>query len=1159
MGAGSRILLLSAVVVGASCTQVGPEPKADVRVETAELTEIDGPAEAPLSLTATDGTGLELVALDVKSAVQAPLALTELRLTFENPLDRVIAGQFTIDLPAGAGLSRFAMKIDGHWQEGEVLEKQRAREIYDDFLHRRVDPALLQKQAGNRFSAKVFPIPARGRKELIISYTETLEGPQAPYRLPLRGLPKLGSFDVQVHVDEPDGSGGLSRRVVERHEQAFEPRGDLLVRTEGTPPTVALRGDAGVLVRTVVPGTATEADLTAITIAFDSSASRSAGYGARVRHLSDVMASLADVQPDLPVRVVAFDQSVDTVFEGTARSFGPPAVEALLGRRALGASNVEELFTALAEGPALSRLVVFSDGVATAGDRTLAGLREGLEALGERGLQRMDAVVDSRGGDTALMKALVTDVLPQPGAIARDDHAAATILRRLRRPMLADITPKVEGAERIWPASFNGVQPGDAVLLYAMDAPKGPIAVDFSGGHEDTVTVDPVKVPGPLINRALATAKIEALTLDHGAAEDEKDKAWLAEQITTQSKKWRIVSDFTAMLVLETDADYERYDIDRDATLDILTVGDDGATIVGASRKKTEHDDDEAGGDGRRRKSGLYARRGPEDGEGRMAGQGSNAGILGMMQQESGHFLASPYGGAFAVGNDDEDVWGGLTGSEVGEAFGVGGLGLVGSGGGGGGTASGGLGLGLSNGYGSFSRGRRVPTVRIERVRASKGLDGDIVRRIIRAHINEVRHCYNQVLDARPNARANVKLTLSISAEGRVVTTDSGTARGLPRSAHRCIESAVKRWKFPKPRGGVRVDATGTLTLRPLAPRHRRSRRSIGQRPPTYGVRDTRQSLAAIDAENVSPYTGRMKTVMDALSRGDTAAALDAASAWQRESPTDLVALLALGEALTAVGRRDDAARAYGSIIDLHSTDAPMLRYASARLTALRGYDALALDAAREARRQRPDHPSSHRTLAYALASTGAYEEALDVLSEGKQQRYASQYLEVQKILGDDGGIIGALWLDAEPSKKAAITAAIDDAGFTVAKGSATHFVLSWETDANDVDLHVYDGKGYHSDYRVRGLKSGGHLYADVTDGYGPESFTIAKKPTAYPYRIDVDYYRQGPMGYGLGSVQVIDRTDGVSMTLVPFILMNADGRVRVHTVQAPLSKRVPG
>jgi Ca-activated chloride channel family protein len=42
------------------------------------------------------------------------------------------------------------------------------------------------------------------------------------------------------------------------------------------------------------------------------------------------------------------------------------------------------------------------------------------------------------------------------------------------------------------------------------------------------------------------------------------------------------------------------------------------------------------------------------------------------------HYLASPYGGAFALGNDDADVWGGLQGAEIGEAVGVGGLGMAG-------------------------------------------------------------------------------------------------------------------------------------------------------------------------------------------------------------------------------------------------------------------------------------------------------------------------------------------------------------------------------------------------------------------------------------------------------------------------------------------------
>src|SRR5690606_20611372 len=94
---------------------------------------------APLSLTASDGTGLRLVSLDAQAVVAGPLAFTELRLRFENPLDRTIEGRFAITLPDGAAISRLAMRLNTGWQEAEVVELQQARRAYEDFLHRRQD------------------------------------------------------------------------------------------------------------------------------------------------------------------------------------------------------------------------------------------------------------------------------------------------------------------------------------------------------------------------------------------------------------------------------------------------------------------------------------------------------------------------------------------------------------------------------------------------------------------------------------------------------------------------------------------------------------------------------------------------------------------------------------------------------------------------------------------------------------------------------------------------------------------------------------------------------------------------------------------------------------------------------------------------------------
>src|ERR1041385_6628765 len=118
----------------------------------------------PFALTASDGSGLVLERLDAKAVVEGPLAFTELHLYFHNPEPRVREGTFEITLPPGAAVSRFAMENQGAFMEAEVVDKMLARRAYEDFLHRRQDPALLEKGAGNQFTARVFPIPADAEK-----------------------------------------------------------------------------------------------------------------------------------------------------------------------------------------------------------------------------------------------------------------------------------------------------------------------------------------------------------------------------------------------------------------------------------------------------------------------------------------------------------------------------------------------------------------------------------------------------------------------------------------------------------------------------------------------------------------------------------------------------------------------------------------------------------------------------------------------------------------------------------------------------------------------------------------------------------------------------------------------------------------------------------
>src|SRR6185437_10077830 len=158
-------------------TTIVPGPASLATIASPQIARSD--LEPPWSLTASDGSGLVLTRVQAKSVLQGPLAYTELHLWFHNPEARRREGTFQIHLPEHAAVSRFAMESDGQWLEAEVVEKQLARRAYDDFLHKRQDPALLEKAPGNQFTAKVFPIPPNADKHIVISYSQELPG--TPY------------------------------------------------------------------------------------------------------------------------------------------------------------------------------------------------------------------------------------------------------------------------------------------------------------------------------------------------------------------------------------------------------------------------------------------------------------------------------------------------------------------------------------------------------------------------------------------------------------------------------------------------------------------------------------------------------------------------------------------------------------------------------------------------------------------------------------------------------------------------------------------------------------------------------------------------------------------------------------------------------------------
>jgi hypothetical protein len=190
----------------------------------------------------------------------------------------------------------------------------------------------------------------------------------------------------------------------------------------------------------------------------------------------------------------------------------------------------------------------------------------------------------------------------------------------------------------------------------------------------------------------------------------------------------------------------------------------------------------------------------------------------------------------------------------------------------------------------------------------------------------------------------------------------------------------------------------------------------------------------------------------------------------------------------------------------------------------------LAIDTYRRAATDRPDQVTGHRLLAYALVRANDVAGPFTAILRGVDEKTPDdRYRGADRVFRRDAGMIAAAAI-AHGGDRAAISKQLANRHLELFTARSERVLLYWETDANDVDLHLRDAHGNHAWYSHLPMASGGELYADITTGYGPECFEIVGAASAGPYDIGVHYYRQGPMGYGMGLVQIV-RFDGRDFT----------------------------
>src|SRR5205823_4674604 len=112
---------------------------------------------------------LAMVDHQVRITIDDQVAETRVEQTFRNHTARALEATYVFPVPKGASVRKFTMWINGKETAGEMVEADKARQIYTDIVRRTQDPGLLEYMGNNLMRLKVFPVPAQADQKVALT------------------------------------------------------------------------------------------------------------------------------------------------------------------------------------------------------------------------------------------------------------------------------------------------------------------------------------------------------------------------------------------------------------------------------------------------------------------------------------------------------------------------------------------------------------------------------------------------------------------------------------------------------------------------------------------------------------------------------------------------------------------------------------------------------------------------------------------------------------------------------------------------------------------------------------------------------------------------------------------------------------------------------
>jgi Ca-activated chloride channel family protein len=526
-------------------------------------------------------------------------AVTKVEQVFVNSSNRQLEAHYVFPLPKGAALQDFYLWINGKKTKGEMLEKQKATDIYEGIVRRLQDPGLLEYVDSDAFRARVFPVPANGEQKIELTFSQVLDyaGGLYQYHYPLgassRGAPRLTvkqdfTFSASIKsktplkaIYSPTHKLGVSRKGEGEAIAGLELGAgadiskDLDLFYTVSDKAVGLtfmshRPDPeqpGFFMALISPKAELKADeviAKRITFVIDTSGSM---MGDRIKLARDSLKyCVQKLNPRDEFNVVRFSTDVEALFEKPAQATEAnvkKAVEFVSGLEAIGGTAIDEaMVRALKDGANRGEkphMVMFiTDGHPTVGETDEASIAKNAKAANQQ-----TRVFTFGVGDD--LNARLLDRLADEGAgtsdFAKDGRdfelKIGGFYDKVANPVLADLALDLSafGAYDIYPRRLGDLFKGSQlVVMGRYRTPKdGTVLLTGSFNGKKQVfeyRADAVKESKKydFVPRLWAIRKVGYL-LEEIRLRGER--AELKDEIVALGKKYGIVTPYTSYLVVE--------------------------------------------------------------------------------------------------------------------------------------------------------------------------------------------------------------------------------------------------------------------------------------------------------------------------------------------------------------------------------------------------------------------------------------------------------------------------------------------------------------------------------------------------------------------------------------------------------------------------------